>query len=308
MFGQRVRGMWYATKVQCLSSISVAILLATGGCGGGPSNPPDAPSTSLGGVRPVELDVPPTLVAGQRYPLIVILHGYGATGLLQKLYLGMRDVSKDRGVFVLAPDGTTDAYGMQFWNADPACCDFAHTGVDDVAYIGGLIDTVMAQWPIDPKRVIVLGHSNGAFMAYRMACDRADVVTAIVGLAGAAPSTPSSCAPSQPVALLHLHGTADAVIAYDGGPVAPGSYAPGAIASVAQWAGYLGCTGQRNDGAMLDLVSDLPGAETTTSTTAGCPAGGAAELWSIAGGSHLPIFGTGWQPALFTWLDAHVRP
>jgi polyhydroxybutyrate depolymerase len=132
--------------------------------------------------------------------------------------------------------------------------------------------------------------------------------TAIVGLAGAAPSTPSSCAPSRPVALLHLHGTADATIAYDGGPVALGSYAPGAIASVAQWAGYLGCAGQRTDGAMLDLVSDLPGAETTTSTTAGCPAGGAADLWSIAGGSHLPIFGTGWQPALFTWLDAHVRP
>jgi polyhydroxybutyrate depolymerase len=296
-------------RVKSKFMFPLVVALALAACGGS-SAPvlPDAASTLLGGDRPTELQVPPGIVAGKTYPLVVILHGYGASGILQQVYLGMRDLAKDRGVFVLAPDGMVDANGKQFWNADPACCDFAKTGVDDVAYIGGLIDTVMKQWPIDPKRVIVIGHSNGAFMAYRMACDRADVVTAFVGLAGAAASTPASCAPSRPVALLHLHGTADDTIMYAGGPVAPGVNAPGAIASVAQWAGYLGCTGVRSDTGTLDLVTELAGAETTTSSTAGCPAGGAADLWTITGAGHLPTFAPSFQPALWAWLDAHVRP
>ncbi|MCE9577156.1 MAG: hypothetical protein K8W52_28670 [Deltaproteobacteria bacterium] len=282
--------------------------MALAACGGGTPAAPDAPSTSLGGDRFVELQTPPNVDASKRYPLVVILHGYGATGILQQLFLGMRDTAEQHDAFVLAPDGMVDSTGKHFWNADPACCDFDKSGVDDVAYLGGLIDQVMAQWPIDPKRVIVIGHSNGGFMAYRLACARADVVTSIGVLAGAAPSTPSSCTPSQPVALLHMHGTADETIAYGGGPVAPNVTAPGAIASVAQWAGYLGCTGARADGATLDLVGELPGAETTTSSTGGCPAGGAADLWTIAGGVHEPTFSPNFQPALWTWLDAHARP
>lgn len=289
-----------------VSSIAIAVALVA--CGGGAPVSPDAPSTSLGGDRFVELQTPPNVDATKRYPLVLVLHGYGATGILQQLFLGMRDTAEDHDAFVLAPDGLVDSRGQHYWNADPACCDFDASAVDDVAYLGGLIDQVMAQWPIDPKRVIVIGHSNGAFMAYRLACDRADVVTAIAGLAGAAPSTATSCAPSRPVALLHMHGTMDETIAFGGGPVAPNVNAPGAIASVAQWAGYLGCSGARTDGAALDLIGDLPGAETTTSSTGGCPAGGAADLWTIADGTHEPTFAPSFQPALWTWLDAHARP
>ena len=46
-------------------------------------------------------------------------------------------------------------------------------------------------------------------MAYRMACQSADLIAGIASLAGATFLDPSRCAPSQPVNILHIHGTAD---------------------------------------------------------------------------------------------------
>jgi polyhydroxybutyrate depolymerase len=285
---------------------SLLALLALAACGGSSASP-DAQSTSLGGARPVKLQVPPDVAAGQRYPLVLILHGYGANGFVQQGIFWLRDLPTTHHAFVLAPDGTIDSTGKQFWNADPACCDIDHTGVDDVAYLGGLIDTVMATRPIDPARVFVVGHSNGAFMAYRLACDRADVVTAIVGLAGAAASTPSACAPKHPVSILDIHGNADDTVPYDGA-VKGDIHQPGALATIAQWAGYNGCTGALTNGGRLDLDSILTGDETQTAATGGCPAGGAADRWTIDGGSHLPDFQPTLQSDLWTWLDGHARP
>jgi len=255
----------------------------------------------------VALQSPPDVQPGKTYPLILILHGYGANGYVQQRVLRMADMSSRHDAYVMAPDGTVDSDSRAFWNADPACCDKDHSGVDDVAYLGGLIDTVIATRPIDPRRVYVIGHSNGSFMAYRLACDRADVVTAIAGLAGAAASTPANCKPSRAVAVLHIHGTDDETVPYGGATIAGTITQPGAVASVEQWAGHDHCTGARTDGATLDLEESIPGPETTTSSTAGCPAGAAADLWTIAGGPHLPDFAPTFPDAVWAWLDAHAR-
>jgi polyhydroxybutyrate depolymerase len=282
------------------------VLLFAAACGGTAATP-DAAPTILGGARPVKLQVPSSVQPGMTYPLVVVLHGYGANGYVQEAYLGIRDWPTAHDAFVLAPDGTIDSSGKEFWNADPVCCDKDHTGVDDVAYLGGLIDTVIAERPIDPARVFLVGHSNGAFMAYRMACDRADVVTAIAGLAGAAASTPSTCNPSRPVSILHMHGTADTEVPYAGAD-GEGLHEPGAVESVAQWAAHDGCTGALTPGPSLDLVQSLPGAETQTNATAGCPPGAAADLWTITGGTHLPDMQPGFPDDVWGWLDAHARP
>ena len=67
----------------------------------------------------------------------------------------------------------------------PACCDKYDAKPDDVGYLTGLIDEIIAAgWPVDPKRIYLFGHSNGGYMAHRMACDRADRIAAIICLAG----------------------------------------------------------------------------------------------------------------------------
>jgi polyhydroxybutyrate depolymerase len=287
----------------------VMLLCALAACGGGSGDDdatPDAdtrPPTRYGGDRPVELQ-PPTITEGETYPLIMVLHGYGATGLVQTAFLRLAD-SPEKGFFLLAPDGTTDEQGKQFWNASDACCGHP-SDVDDVAYLGGVIDAVKADWPVDPSRVYIVGHSNGDFMAYRLACERADVITAIAGIAGGAYTVDgSNCDPANPVSVLHIHGTADEVIPYDGGTVnAP---FPGAIATVSQWAGKDGCADTRTAHDAIDIDSSVGGNETTPETADGCPTGVDVELWTIAGGSHVPGVYATFGDTLRTWLLAHTR-
>ncbi|HTJ47343.1 MAG TPA: PHB depolymerase family esterase [Kofleriaceae bacterium] len=279
------------------------MLIVVAACGSSAALPDAAP---LGGDRPVGLQAPPSIESGKTYPLILILHGYGANGFVQQRVFHMADEPKTRGAFVMAPDGLVDSTGHSYWNADAACCDLDHTGNDDVAYLGGLLDRVIAEHPIDRSRVFVIGHSNGAWMAYRLACDRADVVTDIVALAGAASSMPSSCNPVKPVSVLHMHGTADQEVPYAGAD-AGGLHVPGAVESVAVWAAHDQCSGALTPGAKVDIESNLAGDETQENATAGCPPNLAADLWTIEGGVHLPNFGDAIEPDLWAWLDAHPR-
>ncbi len=278
--------------------ILMSLLAACGGESDGPR------PTTFGGDRPVDLKAPATLTEGKQYPLVVVLHGYGASGFVQSAYFGTSMLPAMDAALVIAPDGLVDSTGKQFWNADAACCDFDGKHPDDVAYIGGLIDAVLDSWPVDRKQVYVVGHSNGGFMSYRMACERSDVIAAIAPLAGLAASDAAACKPSHPVNVLHMHGTADATVPY--GPTsAVGTL--GALGSVTQWAQHNGCSTTRTPTGDRDLESSLPGAETHSSTTTGCPAGGAVDLWSIEGAGHIPNFNASFLPGLMTWFSDHRR-
>lgn len=287
-----------------LPLLGLALLVACGG-GGGDSQDAAPRPTLFGGTRPVEIKAPATLTPGKLYPLVLVLHGYGANGFAQAAYLQMSGLPAADQALVLAPDGTPNASGQQFWNADPACCDFGNQNPDDVAYLGGLIDEVSATWPVDPSAVFVIGHSNGGFMAYRLACERADVISAIGSLAGLASSNAASCTPSRPVAVLQLHGTADATVPY--AATGSGIGAVGAEGSVVQWASHNGCGTARTAGTTLDLDSSVVGAETTPSVTTGCPAEGAVELWRMEGSGHIPILANGFGTTLFAWFQSHQR-
>ena len=264
-------------------------------CGSKTTPAPNARPTEFGNTRPADLKVPANLDSAKTYPLLMVLHGYGANGFVQTAVFGVGGLPAAGEAFLIAPDGMTDKMGKQYWNADPACCDFDHTGVDDSAYLGTMLHDILAAYPeIDPARVFVLGHSNGGFMAYRMACDHADVIASIGVLAGLAAST--TCAPSRAVDVLHIHGTADDMVPYDG-----------AAPSLAKWAGYDGCAATRHTTGTADYETKLAGAETTIEVEDGCPAGVEIELWTLAGGAHVPAFNSAFEPALWAWFSAHHR-
>src|SRR5690606_4959263 len=153
----------------------------------------------------------------------------------------------------------------------------------------------------DDKRIYFMGHSNGSFMSYRMACDHADRVAAIAGLAGAMWDDPTKCTPSEPVHVLPLHGTDDTTIASAGGDLLGLPY-PGAEASVAFWASLSGCDAAAPE-APLDLVDGLADEETEVSRYTGCT-GGSAEIWTIQGAGHIPSFNADATPAILDFLLA----
>ncbi|MBX3273410.1 MAG: hypothetical protein KF729_24315 [Sandaracinaceae bacterium] len=242
--------------------------------------------------RPARLFTPPAHDGATALPLVVLLHGYTVNAQLQDLYFGLTRHARRDGYYALFPDGTIDADGEPHW-------DVLGRSVDDHAYLRARIEEARALVPVE--RVFVLGHSNGGFMAYRLACDSADLVAGIASLAGS--DAVADCAPSADVAVLQIHGDADATVAYGGGTIAGLDYGA-ADATVAAWAARLGCTGTA-EGARLDLVTTLEGAETRVLDHTGCRAG--ASLFTMEGGEHIPSLAPDFTPTVIGWLRAHAR-
>jgi polyhydroxybutyrate depolymerase len=238
-------------------------------------------------------------------PLVIVLHGYGAGGILEQAYLELSALSEAKTFLLAYPDGTPDSKGKLFWNGTDACCNFDHIAVDDVAYIGQVIDDMTAQYNVDPKRIYLVGHSNGAFMSHRFACEVAPRIAAIVTLAGMQWADASKCTPSAPVAVLQVHGDADDVIAYGGGTTQSGTF-PSAHQTVATWAQKNGCPGALTaTGKTLDLEASLAGEETTVERYDGC--GASVELWTIRGGGHIPSWSPAWPEAMWGFLMANPK-
>ncbi len=268
----------------------------------GPSGPPGVIGTDE---RPARVTLPTGYDEGGSYPVVILLHGYGASGLIQGAYFGIPGLAREMGFIGIIPDGTEDAGGSQFWNATDACCDFASTGVDDVGYISGLIDEAVATYAADADRVYLIGHSNGGFMSYRMACDASDKIAGIVSLAGATWGDAANCGdPAEPVSVLQIHGTMDETIAFEGGTVASRTI-PSARVSVERFAERSGCTIEWTEGDPIDFDSGLEGAETLTeSITDGCAEGTEYQLWTIEDGGHIPSLADGAIQAALEWVLA----
>jgi len=292
---------------------------AAGGSGGaGGATTGTGGSDVIGGARPVKMYIPSGYMESSPAPLVVLLHGYGATGAIQEGYFGLKAQAEQRGFIYAVADGTPDATDKQFWNATDACCNFGGSTVDDSAYLSGVVDQIKAAYNIDPKRVYFVGHSNGGFMSYRMACDHADQIAAIVSLAGATFANGAKCTPSEPVAVAQIHGTADDTVLYPGGSF--GVTYPGALETVETWATHGGCSLQPTSGPTLDLEKTLPKEvdpadpmfppeETTVSVYGdGCKPGGHAELWTIADGTHIPNLSASFAARVFDFLEAHPKP
>lgn len=271
------------------------------GTGTTPITPPEVEA------RPYNLHVPDSYDGTRAYPLVVLLHGYGASGLLQEAYFGLTRVADNAGFLYATPDGTLDATGKRFWNATDACCDFGGKGIDDVAYVNAIIDDVSQRYSVDAKRVYLVGHSNGGFMSNRLACDLSARIAAIVSLAGAQFSDISRCQPEQPVAVLQVHGDLDQTVYYIGGMFFGKSYLSAAD-TVGGWAMLNGCDASPSVAGDLDVEPTILGNETKVERYGGCRAGGAAELWTIRGGSHIPKLVPGWGELVWGFLSAHPKP
>lgn len=222
--------------------------------------------------------------------------------------MGFDQVADARGLILVAPDGTPDAIRRRFWNATAACCDLFKTRVDDEAYLVSILDKVRASHAVDPKRVYFVGHSNGGFMSYRMACRHADRIAAVAVFAGAMISEQPGCAPSNPVSVLHVHGTRDLTIDYRGGSILGNRY-PGARESAEKWVDVNSCGRTPAESArQRDLVTNLNGNDTDITAWSGCRGGTAVQLWTIAGGVHIPAITSSFTSHLVDFLLAHPRP
>jgi polyhydroxybutyrate depolymerase len=245
--------------------------------------------------RPSRLVIPPTWdPAGDPLPLVVLLHGYGASGELQDLYLGIGATGADLGYLALTPDGTRDTRGNRFWNA-------SNLGgvVDDTAYIVGLVDAVVADYNADPNRVYLVGHSNGGFMANKIACELPERIAGIAAIAGGIFGANSDCA--GPMRVIFVQGTDDGTVPYEGGAFL-GSPVLGADDTVDRWRQAGACAETSSQEGPFDFDLLVEGDETTITTWTDCEPAASVELWRMEGSGHVPGFLPGFRSTIMERL------
>jgi len=277
-----------------------------GGIGVGGSGVSSEPLI-IGGDRPIEVFVPSAYDGTEALPFVMLLHGYSGTGEQYESFFQLEALAESRGFFYAYPNGLAEASGDQYWNATDACCDFYQKGTDDSAYLSGLIDELAERVEIDGRRVYIIGHSNGGFMAHRMACDHADKVAAITAISGTRPFKAEDCTPSELVSVLQVHGIADENIGYAGGKIIGHEY-PGASETADAWAAANACSEASSIQAdALDLDLSVPGPETTIRAYDDCPTGGSVELWMMNDVGHTPDISPDFVPSLLDFLFAHPK-
>jgi polyhydroxybutyrate depolymerase len=225
---------------------------------------------------PARYDASPT-------PLVVDLHGYlsGAAGQASMSNFGA--FAEHAGFVLVTPQGSGP---LPYWNAVP------HADLpDDVQFIADVIDDVSGRLCIDPARVYVDGMSNGAFLTSLIACRLSDKVAAVAAVAGL--MDPAGCAPSRPIPILALHGTADQFVPFDGGrgsALATLAWSPEtteaftdlpfgpAPAALAAWAAREGCTEPPEQQPVRGAV--------TVTRYQGCRGASTLELYVVAGAGH----------------------
>ena len=220
-------------------------------------------------------------------------------------------VSSD-GFALLLPNGQRDGDGNRFWNPTDECCEGGKSGEDDVAYLTELVASAREVREFGP--VYVFGYSNGGFMAYHLACKGLPGLRAVASLAGTSYVDDSSCAGAPAVSVLHVHGTADSVIRFEGDRSAPdakggieAAFYAGAEEMAARWSRRAGCEWPEEPEAhaTLDLDAFVPGAETQAfRAQSGCAPGIAIELWRGDGSGHAPGYDDTFVDALVEWLLA----
>jgi polyhydroxybutyrate depolymerase len=234
----------------------------------------------MGNDRQYAVHVPTGYDKATPLPALFCIHGLGQTATLFCLDDGVAWPAKadQEGFVVIMPNGY-----MNSWNAGTCCGAAVSAGLDDVALMRAIFAEVGKHVNIDLRRVYATGLSNGAYLSYRLACEASDLVVAVAPSAGAVgtaaigggTSTTSdltTCAPTNKVSVLDIHGTSD--------PLIPYSVQKPSLAIM-----------QTSDGCSMTTMPatvEPSGGDTTCVTFAGCPSCPNVEVTgcSIMGGGH----------------------
>jgi polyhydroxybutyrate depolymerase len=174
--------------------------------------------------------------------------------------------------------------------------------VDDVAFTRDLIKQLESEYKIDPGRVYATGMSNGGFMCYRLARDLPDLIAAIAPVSALlSPNLASGSSFSAPMPVLIIQGTADPLVPYNGGSVAPSRLnRRGTVMSAPDTASFFakldGCS---TPGTTESLPDTAPsdGATATRLTYTGGRQGTEVQLITVQGGGHTWPGGLPYLPA-----------
>ena len=171
--------------------------------------------------RRYTLHLPPGAPEPESRRLVVALHGLDEDGDSERAVTWFRawwtmDAVADREGFAVvypAAIGGRWSYSSQRPVPIPGQTEL----VDDIGFVGALIDRLVADRIADPAWIFVTGPSRGGLMTWSMACSMSERIAAAAPLiTGMTDGQVDMCHPTHFVPLLALAGTADRSQPYEG--------------------------------------------------------------------------------------------
>ena len=189
------------------------------------------------------LFVPENNLKGEAMPLLLALHGFTQNGQTMMQLSGFNDLANEYKFAVAYPYGVGTSWNVGVTGGSTA---------DDVGFLSVLIDSIAMKTTIDQNRVYATGFSNGGFMSYRLACEASTRIAAIASVAGTmAVATANACFAERAVPVMHIHGTSDFIVPYNGN----GSFLS-VNATMEYWNTQNGCPSDPTLFTYPDIVSE----------------------------------------------------
>jgi polyhydroxybutyrate depolymerase len=211
---------------------------------------PPAPGThertlAHGGTNRIyRIRIPPGYDGSKAVPLVLAFHGGEGSAQVAEQGLGFNPLADRHGFIVVYPQGLPNPGKGFGWNDGRKSPRFpGRERVDDVGFIRALIAALRVEFNVDARRIFATGNSNGGFLTQRLGWELGDVLAAIAPGAGTlGVEFEREFAPRHPVHVLHVHGTADPAVPFNGGEViGRGGQCLGAEKMVALWVKANGC-------------------------------------------------------------------
>ena len=163
--------------------------------------------------REYVLYIPNSYDGTSAVPLLVNFHGFGGSASEFMSYADMRSIA-ETDTFILAYPQGSCLDGSSHWNACPTGGD-NKSDADDFGFVESMINEISSQYNIDMERIYAAGYSNGGMMAYGLANYKSNLIAAVASVSGVMLDCTGPT--SHPMPVVHLHGTSDGVLPYNGG-------------------------------------------------------------------------------------------
>lgn len=193
-------------------------------------------------IRTWYLDLPQTYYERSNFSLILFLHGTGGSAAQCEKDYNFSQMAKSENFIMIYPEGVRSdgILGIRTWNAG-TCCDYAvEQNIDDVGFLSHLIDKAISDYKADPEHVYITGISNGAMMAYRLACQIPEKIKAIAPVSGTM-MFEDNCNCKKTIPILHIHSAMDTKIPQEGGIGLAGYYYPPVDSVLNVWVSINNC-------------------------------------------------------------------
>ncbi len=184
-------------------------------------------------------------------PVMFFLHGLGdnVTNCDQSFNFSL--LSNHYGWVIVTPQARNEGLGTM-WNVG-----LLNSSTDDEGFLMALLDTLEVQYSLNPDSVFFTGFSMGGFMTHMMAIKHGDRITACAPVSGVITNALASQAPVAPVRMLHIHGTSDNVVGYNGySSTFSMNLGIGVDAIMDYWKNANSCEGEPTIDSIPDLVND----------------------------------------------------